>query len=630
MDGRRYRGARGFAGLGLLVAACGGADQSDLLAPDAVTPKAQMAVAAVTLSSLTITPDKVTLAPGGRYQFGVKASWSDGSTTTPTVIWATNGGAVSTTGLYLAPSTTGNYRVLAYHSGSGKSDTAYVTVGSTTSSVVSLTVSPDPASVQPGKTVQLKAIAKFSNGTTGTTAVAWTASGGTVSSTGLYTAGSSTGTYSATATAKGTTVKDAAAVKVAWPTVTKLVISPSSTLLLTGATKQFTATATWSDGVSRSVSLAWSATGGTVSTSGYYKAGTTTGTYRVIVGCASGCSKKDTASVSISSATTSTSTTSFSISPKTITLDIGEVYQFTSTTTVTWSASGGSFSSSGGWYRAPRTAGTYTVTARTSSGAANTATVTVKTPTGPYFTDNFDSCSLNKTANALGFRWNDTGGGTSSEVPRISTATKHSGSCSLRFTYAGGLSGDDAWSEQRFRLGKRLSEIYIRWYQYFPSGSTSSIGAKYVHRNDTGPDNNKFLRLWDEDYRNYKMKTGFSTLPKSGGDSFLITEYGNTTTSVGSHGSDGDPDGITNSRRGRWVKFVAHVRLATSANNDGVIELWVDGVKTISNTNLPLYPTGGVGNYMRNGYLMGWANSGFSTTSHTYIDDVTISGVPIS
>jgi hypothetical protein len=71
------------------------------------------------------------------------------------------------------------------------------------------------------------------------------------------------------------------------------------------------------------------------------------------------------------------------------------------------------------------------------------------------------------------------------------------------------------------------------------------------------------------------------------------------------------------------------VRLATAANNDGVIEMWVDGVKTINNTTLPLYPDYGIGNYMRNGYLMGWANSGFSATSNTYIDDVIISGVPI-
>jgi hypothetical protein len=60
------------------------------------------------------------------------------------------------------------------------------------------------------------------------------------------------------------------------------------------------------------------------------------------------------------------------------------------------------------------------------------------------------------------------------------------------------------------------------------------------------------------------------------------------------------------------------------------MEMWVDGVKTVSNTGLPMYPTGGVGNYLLNGYIMGWSNSGFSTTSSTYIDDVVVSGTPIS
>jgi hypothetical protein len=422
-------------------------------------------------------------------------------------------------------------------------------------------------------------------------------------------------------------------VTIATATVSKLVIDPGSLSLAPGESKQFSATASWSDGVTRPVSLSYSATGGTISSSGLFEAGAGTGTYRVIVGCASGCTQKDTSFISIQTSVGSPS--GLTLSPSNVTLDIGEVRQFSvknasgTTLSATWSTTGGFFSSSGNWYRAPRTAGSYTVTARTTSGTVST-TVIVKAPTAPYLSDDFDSCTLSKSTNALGSAWTSTGGGNSTEVPRISKAVAHSGSCSLRFTYAAGGATDDAWSEQRFRLGKRLSELYIRWYQYFPNGSATIIGPKYVHRNDTGPDNNKLLRLWDEDYRNYRVKMGWSTLPKGGGDSYFITEYGTSTNPVGQHGSDGDADGITNPRRGRWVKMVIHVRLATAANNDGVMEMWVDGVKTVSNTGLPMYPSGGVGNYLLNGYIMGWSNSGFSTTSSTYIDDVVISGTPIS
>jgi hypothetical protein len=125
------------------------------------------------------------------------------------------------------------------------------------------------------------------------------------------------------------------------------------------------------------------------------------------------------------------------------------------------------------------------------------------------------------------------------------------------------------------------------------------------------------------------VKLGFSTLPIGNGDSRLITEYGTNRKGVGPRGTAFDSRAITDSRRGRWLKVQVHVRLATVANNDGVMEMWVDGVKTISNQRLPLYPAGGVGNYLRHGYLMGWANSGFAATGVTFIDDVIISAIPI-
>ncbi len=38
-----------------------------------------------------------------------------------------------------------------------------------------------------------------------------------------------------------------------------------------------------------------------------------------------------------------------------------------------------------------------------------------------------------------------------------------------------------------------------------------------------------------------------------------------------------------------------------------------------------MYPAQGDGNFFRNGYLMGWANTGFDATTFVYIDDFTIS-----
>jgi len=630
----------------LAWAACGNPQQQpEVLGPSASYEPSGTLLTAASLSTLSVSPDKATVPIGGSLQLSVQGLWSDGSTSVPVVVWSTNGGAMTVSGVYLAPSVAGTYRIIATHLGGTLRDTATVTVGSVTT-LVSLQVTPDPTTVAPGKTVQFKALATYSNGATGTPAVTWTATGGTISSSGLYTAGGSTGQFTVTALVSGTTIKDTAKLTIATATVTKLVLNPASASIFTGGTQQFSATATWSDGVSRAVSLSYAATGGTVSSSGLYQAGTSTGTYRVIVSCAaSACSLTDTSAVTIQPTVSGETGGSLSISPKTITLDVGEVYQFTAsallstgTTTsnpaVTWSATGGS-ATVGGWYRAPRTAGTYTVTITNSAGSTASAIVTVKVPTGPYFTDSFDSCALNKLPNALGFAWTHTGGGTTSERPVASSAISRSGSCSLKFTFLGGLPLDDSWSEQRFQLGKRLSEVYLQWYQYFPSGTESpSLGAKFVVRNDIGPDNDKFLRLWDDDYQNYNVKAGFSTLPSSISDGQLNTEYlwrsasgaGNSVANVGPWTTI-----VNSATRGRWVKFRVRMKLASSATaKDGALQLWLNDALTANFTALPLYSAQtGAKNYIRNGYLMGWANSGFTYTTHTFIDDVIISGVPI-
>lgn len=239
------------------------------------------------------------------------------------------------------------------------------------------------------------------------------------------------------------------------------------------------------------------------------------------------------------------------------------------------------------------------------------------------FYDNFESGDLSHTES--GFGWNGTSSGPAPDgKPVVSTDIARSGSHSVKFTFGAGGAGDDAWSELRYILGRNMTDVYIQWYQYFPNG-TEGLGPKWVHRQDY-PDNNKFLKLWADSYTSYTVTTGVSTRSKSNGDSVIYTDYGtNQTGGVGQFGAAQDSVGIDDSRRGRWVKFQWHIKAATSANNDGVIQMWVDDQLVLSNTNLPLYPSGGVGNYFRNGYIMGWANSGFSQTSVTYIDDVTIS-----
>jgi hypothetical protein len=322
------------------------------------------------------------------------------------------------------------------------------------------------------------------------------------------------------------------------------------------------------------------------------------------------------------------------VTPDTVTLVPGEVYHFSATLPdgetpeVQWSASAVDIDSQG-WLRAPALEGEYRVLARTPDGREGEAVFRVQEPSEPYFSDSFESCGLTQSGLSPGFKWQDSRGGGASERPVVTRATAHSGSCSLRFTFAAGAAGRDAWSEQRFILGKRLTELYIQWYQYWPDGKEKpSLGPKFQHRRDTGPNNNKFLRLWDEDYNRYNVKLGFSTLPKNAGDSELIAEYGTNRLGVG-RGSVPGRELVTEANRGRWVRVQVHVKLATAAADNGILEIWIDGRQILSTSNLKLYP-GSVGdNFIQHGYLLGWANSGFNKASSTFIDDVVIAGFPI-
>ena len=154
------------------------------------------AIAAPTLSSLTLSPGSTTLATGAKQTFTVAGTWSDASTTAPAVTYTATGGAITSAGVYTAGTTAGTFRVVAT-SGS-KADSSVVTITApvtATPTLTAVTVSPGSTTLAPKGTAQFKAVATWSNGTTTTPAVAYTATGGSISSTGMYTAGSTPGAF---------------------------------------------------------------------------------------------------------------------------------------------------------------------------------------------------------------------------------------------------------------------------------------------------------------------------------------------------------------------------------------------------------------------------------------------------
>ena len=78
-------------------------------------------------------------------------------------------------------------------------------------------------------------------------------------------------------------------------------LTPSSTTLETGATRQFAVSFAWSDGSATTAPVTFTATGGSVSASGLYTAGASAGTFRVIARHTGG-TRADTSSVTITAA----------------------------------------------------------------------------------------------------------------------------------------------------------------------------------------------------------------------------------------------------------------------------------------------------------------------------------------
>jgi hypothetical protein len=85
------------------------------------------------------------------------------------------------------------------------------------------------------------------------------------------------------------------------PRPVAVVVAPDTAAVAVGATERFTATGRSNDGATVPVAVRWSASGGTIDSSGVFRAGTTAGTHRVIA-TASGGTHADTSAVTIGAA----------------------------------------------------------------------------------------------------------------------------------------------------------------------------------------------------------------------------------------------------------------------------------------------------------------------------------------
>jgi trimeric autotransporter adhesin len=336
------------------------------------------------LTAIELSPPLLTLVSGSQHQYDVTGRYSDGTTqdVTEEATFNTSGGTITSPGgWFTAGSVAGTYRVIA--TVGSLADTATINVVPRV--LIAVSIAPSTVTLATGTSQLFSLVGTFTDGSTQQIAATFTATGGTITSGGLYVAGSAAGTYQVIATA-GARADTAAVTIVLAPdlTIQSVALTPETVSLTPEATQQYTVIATYTDGSTANItgSAAYSATGGTISSAGLYKAGSGIGSYRVV---ARSGTHADTAVVSITVAEPSLQ--SVSLTPASVSLAPGGSRQFTVTgsysggstedltATAAYTATGGSITQ-GGRYTAGASPGTYRVIA-TSGSRADTASVTI-------------------------------------------------------------------------------------------------------------------------------------------------------------------------------------------------------------------------------------------------------------
>ncbi|CAN5455314.1 hypothetical protein BH09GEM1_BH09GEM1_44770 [soil metagenome] len=352
---------------------------------------ATVTVTAGPLASIVVTPNPMTLAAGATQAYTAAGKDASGNAVAITPVWsvAAGGGLISAAGVFTAGTTPGTFTNTVKATSGSVSGTATVTV--TAGALATITVTPNPATLGTGATQAFTAVGMDGSGNIVAITPTWAvvAGGGSIDiATGVFTAGSVSGTFTNTVRASVGAVAGFATVTVTPGPLATIIVSPNPATVPANGTQTFTAVGNDASGNVVAITPAWSVTsgGGTiVSGTGVFTAGATPGTFTNTVRATSG-AISGTATVIVTAGTLATIT----VTPNPASVPVGGTQAFTAVgkdglgnvvpITPTWSvvAGGGTIGLSTGVFTAGTASGTYPNTVRASVGAiAGFATVTV-------------------------------------------------------------------------------------------------------------------------------------------------------------------------------------------------------------------------------------------------------------
>ena len=202
-----------------------------------MTSTATVIVTTGALATLVVSPNPQTLVAGRTQQFTAAGSDGSGNPVGVTPVWsvAAGGGTITAAGLFTAGNTPGTYSNTIKATSGAITAMATVTVTSTPPApppLATITITPNPDTTQVSASQQFVAIGRDGNGNTVTISPVWSIvnSGGTIDSSGRFTAGVTTGTFANTVKATSGSISGTATV-----TVLATVPPPSASLINLGA-----------------------------------------------------------------------------------------------------------------------------------------------------------------------------------------------------------------------------------------------------------------------------------------------------------------------------------------------------------------------------------------------------------
>ena len=259
----------------------------EVQAQDASTPQIFTSAANITVATLAVNPPSTSLPPGGTQQFTALDSAST------SITWSATGGTITNNGFYTAGSSTGNFTATAKDSGGNTTTVPMVIAPLHTVTIErpangSTQSSPVPVRATYASTVVATYMKMWVDHNPGLT----------IHNTNTFVTSQylANGSHLIEVQAKdattGTVFTTGTNITVSGGSGPGITVSPSSVTLSTGATQQFTAAD------KAGLAVTWSGTGGTITSTGLYTAGSTTGTFTVTALDAD--ANKGTATVTIS------------------------------------------------------------------------------------------------------------------------------------------------------------------------------------------------------------------------------------------------------------------------------------------------------------------------------------------